>query len=97
MLNKKALITIAALTSISSYTWSSTPQELCNEMYPADAYEYEERMTLMRDCVAMNSEPTYEEESYQEEPYPEASSAAEEPDYYEGTVEDFVNEIPAQE
>ncbi len=60
--------------------------QMCNDMYPADAYEAEERNTLIQDCLAAYApEPTYEE-------------AASEPVYYEGTVEDYVNEeVPVEE
>lgn len=60
--------------------------QMCNDMYPADAYEAEERNTLIQDCLAAYApEPTYEE-------------TAPEPAYYEGTVEDYVNEeVPAEE
>lgn len=59
--------------------------ETCNDMYPADAYEAEERNALIQDCLAAYApEPSYED-------------TASEPTYYEGTVEDYVNEIPAED
>ena len=58
--------------------------QMCNDMYPADAYEAEERNTLIQDCLAAYApDPGYED-------------TASEPDYYEGTVEEFVNEVPAE-
>jgi hypothetical protein len=59
--------------------------QMCNDMYPADAYEAEERNVLIQDCLAAYApEPTYED-------------TASEPAYYEGSVEDFVNEVPAED
>lgn len=59
--------------------------QMCNDMYSADAYEAEERKELIQDCIAAyDPEPTYEE-------------SASEPAYYEGTVEDFVSEMPAED
>ncbi len=55
---------------------------LCTDMYPVDAYEAEDRKALIQDCLAAYApEPDYQQETS-------------EPNYYEGTVEDFVNEIP---
>lgn len=59
--------------------------QMCNDMYPADAYEAEERNALIQDCLAAYApEPTYDD-SYSESTY------------YEGSVEDFVNDIPEEE
>lgn len=60
-------------------------KQMCHDLYSADAYEAEERKVLIQDCLAAYApEPTYEDNTS------EAS-------YYEGTVEDFVNEIPTEE
>lgn len=53
----------------------------CNEMYPAEAYDAEERSQYIAECMAA---------------YDDGSSEAE-PELYEGTVEDFVNEMAPEE
>lgn len=62
--------------------------QMCNDMYPAESYEVEERNTLIQECL----------DAYAPEP-PETTyeDSASEPAYYEGTVEDFVNEAPAED
>lgn len=53
----------------------------CEEMYPADAYDAEERSQYIAECMTA---------------YDDGSSEAE-PELYEGTVEDFVNEMAPEE
>ena len=62
--------------------------QMCNEMYPQESYDAEERNALIQDCMAAYApEP---DKAYEE-------SAASEPAYYEGTVEDFVQEAPVEQ
>ena len=68
--------------------------QMCNDMYPADAYEAEERSELIQDCLAAYApEPTYDDSASE----PAYQDNASEPAYYEGTVEDFVNDVPTEE
>lgn len=62
---------------------ASDPSETCNNMYPADSYESEERYMLIQECLQAYTSDT--------------TDSAAEPDYYEGTVEDYVNQVPAEE
>lgn len=66
--------------------------QVCYDMYPEDSYEAEERSRLMQECLA-----SYSEETQADEAQPADASSYEEPAYYEGTVEDFVKEAPAEE
>lgn len=55
-------------------------RQYCEEMYPVESYEAEEREQYVAECVATS-------DSYRE-------SGSD--DYYGGTVEDFVNSIPEE-
>lgn len=66
----------------------SETQQYCNEMYPADSYEPAERSLYVQECIdAYGGSDDSEPEELVEE--------AEEAPYYEGTVEEFVEEQPA--
>lgn len=64
---------------------ASDPSQTCSDMYPEDSYESEERYMLIQECIQSYSTGGAEE------------SSATEPNYYEGTVEEYVNQIPAEE
>lgn len=84
-----------------AYAGSETHQH-CNEMYPADSYDPEERSLYIQECLeaygdSENSEPTMDavdEPAY--EPDEVVNEPAEVP-YYDGTVQDFVEEQPPEE
>jgi hypothetical protein len=63
---------------------AADPSETCNDMYPADSYESEERYMLIQECMQAYSTDT-------------ASDPSADPGYYDGTVEDYVNQVPAEE
>lgn len=63
---------------------ASDPSETCNDMYPVDSYESEERYMLIQECMQAYSTDT-------------ALDAEADPGYYEGTVEEYVDQIPAEE
>lgn len=58
----------------------------CYDMYPLDSYTTEDRNALIQECL----------QHYAPEPQNIESDSASEPAYYEGTVEDFINEAPAE-
>lgn len=64
---------------------ASDPSQTCSDMYPEDSYESEERYMLIQECIQNYSSSSAEEPSTAD------------PSYYEGTVEDYVNQIPAEE
>lgn len=81
---KRYRLLLLILVGMSASAWADSQR--CYDMYPIDAYTAEERNTLIQECLAAYApEPQYQEE--------EGSS---EPTYYEGTVEDFVNDTPAE-
>lgn len=63
---------------------ASDPSETCNDMYPADSYESDERYMLIQECMQAYTADT-------------ALDAEADPGYYEGTVEEYVDQIPAEE
>lgn len=65
----------------------SETQQYCNEMYPADSYEPADRSFYVQECM--------DAYSGSDESEPEVEEATEEASYYEGTVEEFVEEQPA--
>lgn len=54
--------------------------QYCNDMYPADSYDAEDRSFYVNECL----------ESYADE----EQDSVEEDAYYDGTVEDFVETVP---
>lgn len=72
------------LAGMSAGAWADSQR--CYDMYPIDAYAAEERNTLIQECLA----------AYAPEPQLTEYESAPEPAYYEGAVEDFVNETPAE-
>lgn len=85
-----------------AYAGSETHQ-YCNEMYPADSYDPEERSLYIQECLEAYGdsgdnepavEPAYVEPTYDVE---EVTDEPEEVPYYEGTVQEFVEEQPPAE
>lgn len=65
--------------------WAASAQEYCNEQYPEESYDAEDRAFYLQECVA----------AYQDDTAP-ASDVAEDASYYNGTVEQFVSETPEE-
>ncbi|MBC6903944.1 hypothetical protein DWB84_00455 [Saccharophagus sp. K07] len=78
---------LLGLTSIAS----ADDSQICYEMYPPGAYSIDERNLLIRECLKAYAPDPVEQDNYSE---PAVSN--DEPNYYEGTVEDFVNEQPSE-
>jgi hypothetical protein len=58
---------------------AQSARQYCEEMYPVDAYEPEERQQYIEECVAVTADS-----------YGESDGGG----YYEGTVEDYVETLP---
>lgn len=66
---------------------ASDPTQTCYDMYPVDSYESSERYNLIQECMqAYSGHNTYDS-------YENNSDSG----YYDGTVEDYVHELPAEE
>lgn len=87
------LLALALSGLFCSNAFAQSAQESCSDMYPADAYEHEERNQYIQECIqsygGYDDAPSYEEPAYEEK-----AQAQEEPAYYDGTVEDYVNNLP---
>lgn len=68
---------------------NSETQQYCNEMYPADSYEAQERQFYIQECMEAYGESNVSESAVED--------TSDEVPYFDGTVEDFVEEIPAPE
>lgn len=86
------IVSLFALASVASAVADSDTQQYCNEMYPADSYDAEDRALYISECLQAYGD-SYESEVAQEQPAEDAQDAI----YYEGTVEEFVEEQPAVE
>ncbi len=84
---RRFLLLLLTAGGVSAGAWADDSQR-CYEMYPHDSYEDVERNALIQECLAL----------YAPEPQDsnESNTTESEPAYYEGTVEDFVNEVPAE-
>jgi hypothetical protein len=60
------------------------PTQYCNDMYSSDAYDGEDRYRLLQECIASQADTSANTETPPE------------PDYYDGTVEDYVNQVPEE-
>jgi hypothetical protein len=83
MLNLRIWCLLGICLAASTVT-AADPSETCNNMYPADSYESEERYMLIQECL----------QAYTTD---EATDSAADPGYYDGTVEDYVNQVPSEE
>lgn len=86
------VVSVFALAVAASAVADSDTQQYCNEMYPADSYDAEDRALYISECLQAYGD-SYESEVVQEQPAEDAAD----PIYYEGTVEEFVEEQPAVE
>ena len=86
-------LVMACLTGVSAY--ASDPAQTCNDMYPADSYEAEDRHALLQECMAAYSSDS--EGAYSGDGESSMTENSNDASYYEGTVEDYVGEIPAEE
>lgn len=70
----------------------------CQEMYPADSYEAEDRAFYIEECMQAYGDSDMGESSVDAQAEPEynpeavEAEAPEETPYYDGTVEDFVQD-----
>lgn len=71
----------------------SDTYQYCNEMYPADSYDAEERGQYIQECLQAYSD-SGDSEAVTEDRYETSGDYAEEAPYYEGTVEEFVSDQP---
>lgn len=78
------------LCLLSASAFASETQEYCNEMYPADSYDAQERNQYIAECMESYGDDSYED-SYDEPQEP--TSSEEDSGYYDGTVEQFVDSI----
>lgn len=85
----RIFVSVLALAGSTIALASSETQQYCNEMYPADSYDAEDRALYIQECLEAYGD-SYESEVAEEQPSDE--SEAEDPSYYEGTVEEFVEE-----
>ncbi len=69
------LLTLAPLAT----TWAQDNRQYCEEMYPVESYEVDERNQYVNECLASLGD---------------APATADEEGYYDGTVEDFVETLP---
>lgn len=69
--------------------------QICYEMYPQDAYGMEDRNLLINECLKSYEPDPVNQDTVNHESYSEA--ATEETTYYDGSVEDYVNELPTEE
>lgn len=76
-------------------------QDICNEMYPSESYDGHERNIYIQECIASyggtagSGYSDYQHDSqssYQDQGY--TGNSNEEPTYYEGTVEDYISQLP---
>lgn len=65
----------------------------CNEMYPSESYEADERSEYIRDCMAAYGEETTEEVSEQA---PETEEYDGTDKYYDRTVEEYVDSVDTE-
>lgn len=91
MLNKLLFpLTVAGLLTVGS-AFGSEANQYCNDLYPADSYEPEERSQYIQECLSQYADDeTYQDETTEADAEPEA-------DYYEGTVEDYVEDVAPTE
>lgn len=76
---------IFALLIVAAPSMAVTAQIYCNDLYPPDSYDDpQERNQYLQECL----------ESYIDD---SAESSSPEEPYYEGTVEDYVEDIPVDE
>jgi hypothetical protein len=85
---RRFMLLLLIMGGVSAGAWADDSQR-CYEMYPHDSYEDVERNALIQECLASYApEPQYNDYSN--------TAGESEPAYYEGTVEDFVNEVPTE-
>lgn len=98
------LCVVAGLVMAAAAASAAGPQaqQYCNEMYPAESYAPEERTLYVQECLEMYGDEIEAEAAVgtDPEPSPDVEMAPEvEPSdsYYDGTVEEFVESLPAEE
>lgn len=67
---------------------ASDSRQYCNDMYPSDSYSAEDRKFYIEECLA----------AYGEDDQPTRDVASDDGgDYYDGTIEDYVDSLPEDE
>lgn len=75
------------------YAGAENAGTYCNEMYPVDSYDPADRAQYVSECLdSYNDDEAETPSQVSEEAYSETQPVqTEQTDYYEGTVEDYVN------
>jgi hypothetical protein len=85
MMNFRVWCALGIYLAVAAAANASDPSQTCSDMYPEDSYAGEERYQLIQECIQNYSTDSGE------------GSSSADSSYYEGTVEDYVNQIPAEE
>lgn len=85
MINRLTLALVVLASSVLAQ--ASDTQQYCNEMYPADSYDPSDRSLYVQECMDAYAD------SAEAEPV-EVMDEPEEVPYYEGTVEEYIEEQP---
>lgn len=72
-----ALVLTGALPSVAS---AQSARQYCEEMYPIESYEADERSQYIDECIAVTADE-----------YAEPQDGG----YYDGTIDDYVESLPA--
>lgn len=86
-----ALMIVAGVTGASSVAYGNEARQYCEEMYPADSYEAGERAQYISECIAVTDDGYSDDTDSADE-----SSESNYEEYYEGTVEDYVNSVEGE-
>ena len=85
--------------SLAALCWTgavAADAQYCNEMYPSDAYEADERAEYIAACLqdygVDDSAMAPAEDTYEQSEMPEPGYSE-----YEGTVEDYVETLPGDD
>lgn len=79
----ESLVLLGAVLALNTH--ASSAREYCEEMYPSESYEAEDRKFYIDECLQ-----AYGDNSS----YDQSSSNPDHDRYYDGTVEDFVESLP---
>lgn len=93
-------IAVVALSCPWVVSAGSDSYQYCNDMYPADSYDAQERGQYIQECLQAYNDAgdSYSvTQAAEEESYETTDVHTEEAPYYEGTVEEFVGDQPLDE
>lgn len=74
-----ALVLTGVLPSVAS---AQSARQYCEEMYPVESYEVDERSQYIDECIAVTADEYAEPQ---------------EDGYYDGTIDDYVESLPADD